>query len=202
MNKDETLKIIEDEKLINYKWFKNEWVADRRIVNDIVAIDHADAKWVTYIIGERDWIIDETQLYFDSEEEAMDDFIRRLRLTKRIIDRELEERRRTIDPDSFKMTKKEALEIIKDEKLIQYKWFRDECYGNRTLLNNVVAIDYIDGKWLTYIIGEGDSMIPNSESYFDSEEKAVDDFIWKLRMTNEIIESRANFEAREAEEAR
>ena len=37
--------------------------------------------------------MDKTQLYFDSEEEAMDDFIRGPRLSKSTINRLLEERR-------------------------------------------------------------------------------------------------------------
>jgi len=93
MTKEEAFKIINEEQLTNYKWFENEEVANRGILKDIAAIDYSDGKWVTYIIGERDWVIDGTQLYFDSEDMAIDDFIRRVKGMKRIMEIELEIRR-------------------------------------------------------------------------------------------------------------
>lgn len=56
-------------------------------------IDYAGDKWTTYIIDERDAVMTGTQLYFNSEGEALDDLIRRLRSIKKIVDIELKERR-------------------------------------------------------------------------------------------------------------
>ena len=94
MTREEALSIIENENLICYSWFGKEMRKHWYFVQDITVIDRIGKRWVTYIIGERDSIIANTQLYFDSEEEALDDFIRRLKLTKREIDCGLEERRK------------------------------------------------------------------------------------------------------------
>ena len=89
MTKDEALEIIKEENLVNYSWFGNEVKKNWGILKDMTAIDYTNDRWVTYIIGERDCIMDNTQLYFEFEGEALDDFIRRLRLGKEIMESEI-----------------------------------------------------------------------------------------------------------------
>jgi len=94
MTREEALNIIEKESLTCYSWFGKEMRENWYVLKDLTAINYVHGEWVTYIIGERNCIEDYTHKYFDSEEEAMDDFIRRLRLAKNEIDSELAERRK------------------------------------------------------------------------------------------------------------
>ena len=97
------------------------------------------------------------------------------------------------------MTKEEALKIIEDEKLTNYKWFEDTMVGNHYVVEDIVSIRYVNGKWMTSIIGKRDCIIDGTELYFDSEASAIDDFFRRLRLINEIIESRQVRKARGAE---
>jgi len=94
MTREEALKIIKDESLTNYKWFTNEWIGNRRIWQDYVAISYTGGKWLTYIIDERDSVMDGTQRYFSSEDEAIDSFIKRLRGVNEIIEMEVATRKK------------------------------------------------------------------------------------------------------------
>ena len=77
MNRIEAKMIIENEKLTGFDW--NE---DRYYNENDVGIKFADNIWLTYAADERASVITGSKKEFDSEEEALDDFICRLRADK------------------------------------------------------------------------------------------------------------------------
>ena len=75
MTKDEALKIIEDEKLRNFNWF-----GDHDLRANEVVINKVSAGWSVYTADERASVISE--VVYDYESEALEDFIERLRADK------------------------------------------------------------------------------------------------------------------------
>ena len=78
MTKEEALQIIKDEGLIEYNWFE-----DHKNGSDEVGIKKAGDKWEVYTTDERAWASPESVWKYDSESEALEDFIDRLRAGKR-----------------------------------------------------------------------------------------------------------------------
>lgn len=77
MNIKEALRIIHEEKLQDYNM--NE-VRDNR-ENEVV-LRHENDKWIVYVTDERASKITNSQDTYEDEEEALDDFIDRLRADK------------------------------------------------------------------------------------------------------------------------
>ncbi|MCM3163994.1 Imm59 family immunity protein [Metabacillus litoralis] len=77
MNIKEAIRIIHEEKLQDYNI--NE-VRDNR-ENEVV-LRHEDDKWIVYVTDERASKITNSQDTYADEEEALDDFIDRLRAYK------------------------------------------------------------------------------------------------------------------------
>ena len=66
--------IIENEKLNGYNFFE-----DRADIENEVVIKKKNEKWVVYVTDERASIITGSKVFFDNEEEAIENFLRRLR---------------------------------------------------------------------------------------------------------------------------
>jgi hypothetical protein len=77
MNIKEAIRIIHDEKLQDYNM--NELRDNRE--NEIV-LRHENDKWIVYVTDERASKITNSQDTYTDEEEALDDFIDRLRADK------------------------------------------------------------------------------------------------------------------------
>ncbi|MDT9025721.1 Imm59 family immunity protein [Rossellomorea yichunensis] len=77
MNIKEAIRIIHDEKLQDYNM--NELRDNRE--NEVV-LRHENDKWIVYVTDERASKITNSQDTYTDEEEALDDFIDRLRADK------------------------------------------------------------------------------------------------------------------------
>ncbi|MFC7785548.1 Imm59 family immunity protein [Rossellomorea sp. GCM10028870] len=77
MNIKEAIRIIHDEKLQDYNM--NELRGNRE--NEVV-LRHENDKWIVYVTDERASKITNSQGTYADEEEALDDFIDRLRADK------------------------------------------------------------------------------------------------------------------------
>lgn len=77
MNIKEAIRIIHDEKLQDYNM--NEERDNRE--NEVV-LRHENDKWIVYVTDERASKITNSQDTYSDEEEALDDFIDRLRADK------------------------------------------------------------------------------------------------------------------------
>ena len=77
MNIKEAIKIIHDEKLQDYNM--NEERDNRE--NEVV-LRHENDKWIVFVTDERASKITNSQDLYSDEEEALDDFIDRLRADK------------------------------------------------------------------------------------------------------------------------
>jgi hypothetical protein len=77
MNIKEAIRIIHDEKLQDYNM--NELRDNRE--NEVV-LRHENDKWIVYVTDERASKITNSQDTYADEEEALDDFIDRLRADK------------------------------------------------------------------------------------------------------------------------
>ena len=77
MNIKEAIKIIHDEKLQDYNM--NE---ERNNRDNEVVLRHENDKWIVYVTDERASKITNSQDTYSDEEEALDDFIDRLRADK------------------------------------------------------------------------------------------------------------------------
>ncbi|MDZ7543820.1 Imm59 family immunity protein [Clostridium sp. MB05] len=77
MNIKEAIKIIHEEKLQDYNM--NEERDNRE--NEVV-LRHENDKWIVYVTDERASKITNSQDTYSDEEEALDDFIDRLRADK------------------------------------------------------------------------------------------------------------------------
>ncbi|RFB15386.1 hypothetical protein DZB84_13365 [Bacillus sp. HNG] len=75
MTKEEALKIIKTENLQNYNWF-----SQRNTSHDEVGIIMKDNIWIVYSADERAYI--RNQVKFQSESDALTEFIERLRADK------------------------------------------------------------------------------------------------------------------------
>jgi hypothetical protein len=71
-------KIIEDEKLKFYNW-KNEHGLKE---NEVVL--YYDNKWIVCVTDERASVVTGSYSYFDNEEDALDNFLNRLRSMNRL----------------------------------------------------------------------------------------------------------------------
>lgn len=75
MIREDALKIIDNEKLRNFNWF-----GDHSIRPNEVVIRKVSTKWSVYTTDERESVISE--YVYDSESDALEDFIERLRADK------------------------------------------------------------------------------------------------------------------------
>jgi Immunity protein 59 len=75
MIREEVLKIIDKEKLRSFNWF-----GDHNIRPNEVVIRKVSTKWSVYTTDERESAISEH--IYDSESDALEDFIKRLRANK------------------------------------------------------------------------------------------------------------------------
>lgn len=72
------------------------------------------------------------------------------------------------------MNEKEAKKIINNEKLINYNWFEDH-----EVCPNEVCIRKVNNEWSVFTSDERCSKI--SEIMYEDENKAIEDFIERLR---------------------
>lgn len=79
MNRKEAEEIIISEKLISYSFFEN-----RNDATDEMVIKRTLDKWTVYATNERAAKISEGEKSFDNEEDALDNFIRRLRALNKV----------------------------------------------------------------------------------------------------------------------
>lgn len=77
MTRKEAMQIISEEDLKNYNL--NE---DRPNVENELGIKKCDDRWIVYVTDERASIITGSEAAFDAEEDAWDNFIKRLRAHK------------------------------------------------------------------------------------------------------------------------
>lgn len=79
MKRKEVERIIKAEKLISYSFFE-----DRNDAEDEMVIKKVSNKWYVYATDERASKIISGEIIYDSEEEALDSFIRRLRALNKV----------------------------------------------------------------------------------------------------------------------
>ena len=79
------------------------------------------------------------------------------------------------------MNIKEAIKIIKDEKLQSYN-MNEERYNRE----NEVVLRCENDKWIVYATDERASKVTNSQDIYFDEEEALDNFIDRLRALNRL----------------
>ena len=79
MKRKEAERIINTEQLIAYNYFE-----DRRDASDEMVIKRIADKWSVYATDERASKIISGEAIYDNEEEALDNFIRRLRALNKV----------------------------------------------------------------------------------------------------------------------
>ena len=79
MRRKDAEKIIKTEQLISYSFFE-----DRDDASDEIVIKKVSGKWVVYATNERASKIISGEHIFDNEEEALDNFIKRLRALNKV----------------------------------------------------------------------------------------------------------------------
>ena len=79
MTREEAKAIIASECLIGYRFFEN-----RPYKADEVVVEQTDKKYVVYVTSERCARMDESLFEYDTESEALEDFIGRLRADKEL----------------------------------------------------------------------------------------------------------------------
>ena len=79
------------------------------------------------------------------------------------------------------MNIKEAIKIIKDEKLQGYN-MNEERYNRE----NEVVLRCENDKWSVYATDERASKVTNSQDIYLDEEEALDNFIDRLRALNRL----------------
>lgn len=79
MTREEAKRIIQREGLYNYNLFEN-----RPNKKDEVGICEKGGRWIVYVTTERAGIGAGTECYFDNESDALENFIKRVRLGKEI----------------------------------------------------------------------------------------------------------------------
>jgi len=87
LTREEVLDAIRTERLHGYRWFE-----DATNKTDVVAIQRTNAGWVVFATDERATPLGLTQ--FDAEGPALDDFLERLRASKRVAEWEAAFRRK------------------------------------------------------------------------------------------------------------
>ena len=75
MDRIEAMKIIQDEHLKRYNWFHSHIVGPNEVL-----IEKTGEQWCVSATDERACIAETSRVYFDSEEYALDRFIKLLRL--------------------------------------------------------------------------------------------------------------------------
>lgn len=79
MKRKEAERIINTEKLISFSFFE-----DRNDSEDEMVIKKVSGKWIVYATNERASKIISGENVYDTEEEALDNFIRRLRTLNKV----------------------------------------------------------------------------------------------------------------------
>ena len=79
------------------------------------------------------------------------------------------------------MNIKEAIKIIKDEKLQGYN-MNEERYKKK----NKFVLRCENDKWIVYATDERASKVTNSQDIYFDEEEALDNFIDRLRALNRL----------------
>ena len=79
MNRSEAMQIIKEENLKCYNWFHTHAVRPNEVL-----IENLGERWCVSAADERACIVDTSRVYFDNEEDALDRFIRLLRLGKKL----------------------------------------------------------------------------------------------------------------------
>ena len=79
MNRSEAMQIIKEENLKRYNWFHTHAVRPNEVL-----IENLGERWCVSAADERACIVDTSRVYFDNEEDALDRFIRLLRLGKKL----------------------------------------------------------------------------------------------------------------------
>ena len=77
-------KIIEDEELIHYDFFEGN-----ELIRDEIVIYKEAGKWIVFATSERGGMVTNSDMIFDNEEDALDNFIFRLRAMNSYLRREL-----------------------------------------------------------------------------------------------------------------
>ncbi|PGL67848.1 hypothetical protein [Bacillus sp. AFS055030] len=77
MTRDEAKRILSEEGLKYYNWFYQKDIGP-----NVVLIYKEDTKWVVCATDERASIVETSIAHYGNEEEALDDFIKRVRLEK------------------------------------------------------------------------------------------------------------------------
>lgn len=83
------------------------------------------------------------------------------------------------------MTKNDVLKIIKEEDLQCYNF-----YENRYNKEDEVGIKAENGYWVVYATDERASTVIGSEKRFDDEEKALENFVKRLRASEFLRNSK------------
>lgn len=86
MTREMALKIIEDDKLTNYNFFDGKGIS-----SDEIVILKKDGKWIVYATSERGGMVTNSDFVYDNEEEALEDFVFRLRAMNASIRRRFSE---------------------------------------------------------------------------------------------------------------
>ena len=82
------------------------------------------------------------------------------------------------------MTREEAMKIIKEENLNHYNFFEDKDYDKYELTIQKVN----EKKWIVCGTDERASVFSGSESFFESESDALENFIRRLRAGKRLEE--------------
>lgn len=82
------------------------------------------------------------------------------------------------------MTRAEAMEIIKKEKLNYYNFFEDRYHEEDELGIQKIG----ENKWVVYATTERAAILAGSEAFFETESDALEDFIDRLRAGKELEE--------------
>jgi hypothetical protein len=80
------------------------------------------------------------------------------------------------------MNRNEAFRILENEGLKYYKWF--DKHGIKP---NQVIIYEEDNKWVVCAADERACIADTSYSYYDDENKALDDFIERVRLEKILL---------------
>ena len=82
MNRNEAMQIIKDEQLKWYNWFHSHPVSPNEVL-----IEKSGEQWCVSAADERACIVETSRVYFDNEEDALDRFIKLVRMEKILINR-------------------------------------------------------------------------------------------------------------------
>ncbi|TRW21077.1 hypothetical protein FL857_12180 [Criibacterium bergeronii] len=77
MTRDDVLKIIKEENLHDFNFYEN-----RHNKEDEVGIKYVNGYWIVYATDERASIVTGSEVRFDDEEIALENFVKRLRASE------------------------------------------------------------------------------------------------------------------------